>query len=60
MLAHCVRKEEGHSYGELVDRLSLMPDVCERLDLRPDAMPDPTALYHSFDRYARSISHSMS
>ena len=33
IVAHCVRKEEGHSYGELVDRLSLMPDVCDRLDL---------------------------
>lgn len=55
IVAHCVRKEEGHGYTELVDRLSLMPDVCERLDLRPEAMPDPTAFYHSFDRYAMYI-----
>ena len=55
VVAHCVRKEEEHSYGELVDRLSLMPDVCERLDLCPDAMPDPTTFCHSFDRYAMYI-----
>jgi hypothetical protein len=29
IVAHCIRKEEGHSYAELVDRLSLMPGVCD-------------------------------
>jgi hypothetical protein len=47
IVAHCIRKEEGHSFTELVDRLSLMPEVCDRLDLHPDAMPDPTPYYHT-------------
>ena len=52
---HCIRKEEGHSYGELVDRLSLMPAVCDRLSIHPDAPPAPTTYYHSFDPYAMYI-----
>ena len=32
-----------------------MPAVCDRLELNPDAPPDPTAFYHSFDRYAMYI-----
>jgi hypothetical protein len=55
IVAHCIRKEEGHSYAELVDRLSLMPDVCERLGISSDAPPDPTTFYHSFDRYAMYV-----
>jgi len=55
IVAHCIRKEEGHSFTELVDRLSLMPEVCDRLDLHPDAMPDPTTFYHSLDRYAMCV-----
>jgi len=55
IVAHCIRKEEGHSYAELVDRMSLMPAVCDRLGVHPDAPPDPTTFYHSFDRYAMYI-----
>ena len=42
IVAHCIRKEESHSYAELIDRLGLMPEICERLGLHPDALPDPT------------------
>jgi hypothetical protein len=31
--AHCIRKEEGHSYAELVDRVSLIPAVCDLLGI---------------------------
>ena len=55
IVAHLIRKEEGHSYAELVDRLSLMPAVCDLLGLNPDALPDPTTFYHSFERYAMYI-----
>ena len=55
VVAHVIRKEEGHSYAELVDRLSLMPDVCDRLGISSDAPPDPTTFYHSFDRYAMHV-----
>jgi len=55
IVAHCIRKEEGHSYAELVDRVSLMPAVCDRPGVHPDAPPDPTTFYHSFDRYAMYI-----
>ena len=55
IVAHCIRKEEGHSYAELVDRVSLMPAVCDLLGINPDAPPDPTTFYHSFDRYAMYI-----
>lgn len=27
IVAHCIRKEDGHSYAELADRLHLMPYV---------------------------------
>ena len=55
IVAYCIRKEDGHSYAELVDRVSLMPGVCDRLGIHPDAPPDPTTFYHSFDRYAMYI-----
>ena len=55
IVAHCIRKEEGHSYAELVDRVSLMTAVCDQLGINPDAPPDPTTFYHSFDRYAMYI-----
>jgi len=55
IVAHCIRKEEGYSYAELVDRLSLMPKVCDRLGLHPDGLPDPTAFYYSLDRYAMYV-----
>ena len=55
IVAHCIRKEEGYSYAELVDRLSLMPEICDRLGLHPDALPDPTAFYYSLDRYAMYV-----
>jgi hypothetical protein len=50
IVAHCIRQEEDHSYAELVDRLGLMPEVCARLGLHPDAVADPTAFHHSLDR----------
>jgi IS5 family transposase len=55
IVAHCIRKEEGHTFTELVDRLGLMPEVCELLGLHPDALPDPTTFYHSLDRYAMYV-----
>jgi IS5 family transposase len=55
IVAHCLRKEEGHTFTELVDRLGLMPEVCDRLGLNPDALPDPTTFYHSLDRYAMYV-----
>ena len=55
IVTHCICKEEGHSYAELVDRVSLMPAVCDRLGVHSDAPPDPTTFYHSFDRYAMYI-----
>ncbi len=32
-----------------------MPDICERLGIHPDALPDPTTFYHSLDRYAMYV-----
>ena len=55
IVAHCIRKEEGHTFTELVDRLGLMPAVCDRLGIHPDALPDPTTFYHSLDRYAMYV-----
>ncbi|WP_254546787.1 transposase [Halomarina pelagica] len=55
IVAHCLRKEEGHTFTELVDRLSLMPAVCDLLGLHPDALPDPTTFYYSLDRYAMYV-----
>jgi len=55
IVAHCIRKEESHSYAELVDRLGLMPEICNRLGIHPDALPDPTTFYHSLNRYAMYI-----
>ncbi|ELY49261.1 transposase IS4 family protein [Natronorubrum bangense JCM 10635] len=54
IVAYCIRKKE-HTYTELVDRLSLMPEVCDRLGICPDSLPDPTTFYHSFDQYALCI-----
>ena len=55
IVAHCIRKEEGHTFTELVDRLSLMPEICDRLGIHPEAVPDPTTFYHSLDRYAMYV-----
>ena len=55
IVAHRIRKEEGHSYAELIDPVGLMPTVCDQLGINPDAPPDPTTFYHSFDRYAMYI-----
>lgn len=55
IVAHCIRKEEGHNCAELVDRVSLMLAVCDRLGFHPEALPDPTTFYHPFDRYAMYI-----
>lgn len=55
IVAHCIRKEEGHTFTELVDRLGLMPAVCDLLGLHPDALPHPTTFYHSLDRYAMYV-----
>jgi len=55
IVVHCIRKEEGHTFAEIIDRLSLMPEVCERLGLTPAAMPHPTTFYHSLDRYTMYV-----
>ena len=55
IVAHCIRKEEGHTFTELVDRLGLMPEVCALLGIHPEAMPDPTTFYHSLDRYSMYV-----
>ena len=55
IVAHCLRKEEGYTFREVVDRLGLMPELCELLELHPDALPDPTTFYHSLDRYAMYV-----
>ncbi|AUX09837.1 transposase [Halalkaliarchaeum desulfuricum] len=55
IVAHCIRKEEGHTFTELVDRIGLMPEVCDRLGIHPEALPDPTTFYHSVDRYAMYV-----
>jgi IS5 family transposase len=55
IVAHCIRKEEGHTFTELIDRLGLMPEVCNRLGIHPEALPDPTTFYHSLDRYAMYV-----
>ena len=47
--------EEGWTYTEVIDRLSLMPQICELLGLLPEALPDPTTFYYSFDRYAMRV-----
>ena len=48
---HCIRIEEEYTYGEVIDRLSLMPDVCELLGLLTYALPDLSTFCHSFDRF---------
>ncbi|WP_080503485.1 transposase [Halococcus thailandensis] len=55
IVAHCIRKEEDHTFTELVDRIGLMPEVCDRLGIHPDGLPDPTTFYHSIDRYAMYV-----
>ena len=55
IVAHCIRKEENHTFAELVDRLGLMPEVCDRLGIHSEALPDPTTFYYSLDRYAMFI-----
>jgi len=55
IVAHCIRKEESHTFTELVDRLGLMPKLCDLLGLHQDALPDPTTFYHSLDRYAMYV-----
>jgi hypothetical protein len=52
VVVHCLRIEEGWTYTEVIDRLRLMPQICELLGLLPEALPDPTTFYYSFDRYA--------
>ena len=55
IVAHCLRKEEDYTFTELIDRLALMPAVCDLLGLHPDALPDPTTFYQSLDRYAMYV-----
>ncbi|MWV40211.1 IS5 family transposase [Natrialba sp. INN-245] len=55
VVVHCLRVEEGWTYPEVIDRLSLMPGICELLGLLPEALPDPTTFWHSFDRYAMRV-----
>nr|WP_234402814.1 hypothetical protein [Halarchaeum acidiphilum] len=45
IVAHCIRKEEGHTFTELIDRFGLMPEVCDRLGIHTEALPDPTTFY---------------
>lgn len=55
VVVHCLRLEEEWTYTEVIDRLSLMPEIRELLGLLPEALPDPTTFYHSFDRYAMRV-----
>ena len=55
IVAHCLRKEEGYTFTELIGRLALMPAVCNLLGLHPDALPDPTTFYYSLERYAMYV-----
>ena len=51
VVAHCLRREEGWTYTEVIDCLNLMPTICEHLGLLSEALPEPTSFYYSFDRY---------
>ena len=55
IVAHCLRKEEDHTFRELVDRLGFMSAVCDRLGIHPKALPGHTTFYHSLDRYAMYV-----
>ncbi len=55
IVAHCIRKEEDHTFTELVDKLGLMPEVCDRLGIHSEALLDPTTFYYSLDWYAMYI-----
>ena len=55
IVVHCLRLEEGWTYTEVIDRLALMPRICELLGLLPEALPDPTTFFYSFDRFPMSI-----
>jgi len=48
---HCIRIQENRTYTRVIDRLGLMPGVCEVLGLLLEALSDPTALWYSFQRY---------
>ncbi len=50
IVAHCIRKEEEHTFTELVDRLGLMPDICNLLGIHSKALPDLTKRSISYDR----------
>lgn len=51
IVEHCIRKEETHTFTKLVDRFGLMPEVCDLLDIHPEALLDPTTFHHSLNRY---------
>jgi hypothetical protein len=36
IVAHCILKKENHSYAEVVNRMSLMPAVCDCLRHAPN------------------------
>lgn len=55
IVAHCIRKEEEHTFTGLVDRLGLVPGVCDRLGIHLEALPGPTTFYYSLDRYAMYV-----
>jgi hypothetical protein len=55
IVSHCIREEGGHSYAELVDRVTLMSAVCDHLGVHSDAPLDPTTFSHSFDRCAMYV-----
>ncbi len=48
-------RKKVYTFTKLIDRLSLMPEVCDLLGLHPDALPDPTTFYHPLDRYAMYV-----
>jgi hypothetical protein len=50
IVAHCIRKEEDHTFTELVDRIGLTPEVYDRLGIHLDVLPNPSTFYHSVDR----------
>jgi len=51
VVLHCLRIEEEYTYRELIDRISLMDEVCEVLELESGELPKPSTVCKAFDRY---------
>lgn len=51
VVPHCIRIEDGYTYGELADRVALISDVCDALNLESDDLSKPSTLCKSFDRF---------